>query len=415
MNIQDQRYNVDRMLGERMLRHADTLIRSWAHELDEIEYFARLDRLAEQYDQIWKAYLTESIQNNMAGEDIQNAMNRLTYRYYTLSDEIYDRLRLKNGLAPTMVGFGKDNVESITNYFAQNVHRKDEDLDWLYEISQDEDKQGTAIAAVAALAANLRTGFHEASLLTLLDIAELANPVADQALAQAIHVTGQYDIRMDFFNQIGDRWLSLLEKKSEVAQAAIEAIIEQTEGNEQLTETWIFGVVCDTDQKRVRAARAYLKKDMREQAFDGCLMNRTDICGEDDELRADMLLYDDLWDEAMEVYQQIELNGGMTPQIRFRAGWCALLTGDYETAERYMIARLRDTKHVRKEDYINYGHLCWLKGDRVTAYENYREARRLCGTIKEWKESFCPDRKVISQLGIPLDEVYMMEDRLLKL
>lgn len=398
-----------------MLRHADSVLRGWAKEVDELSFFARLDSLQEQYDRVWQAYLTETSEDGMASEQVQEAMNKLTYRYFQLSDELYDKLRLLRGEAPTMIGFGKENVESATTYFAQNLQRKSEDLDWLYEIAQDDDKQALAISTIAALAVNLKQGFWEEGLHLLLDIATLDTLAAHQAMAQAMLITALYDLRLDFYQDIGERWVELVKQKEEVAIASIEALAGQSEASEQLPETWIFSLVCDTDEKRCRIAHEYLRKEMNEQAFDGCLMNRSDMCGTDDVLRADMLLYDDLWDEALGIYQDIVERGEDTPHVRFHLAWCALLTGNYSLAEQYMIRRLRDAKNVRKEDYINYGHLCWLKGDRVTAYENYREARRLCKDLKEWKATFCPDRKIISQLGIPLEEVYLMEDRLLKL
>lgn len=403
------------MLGERMLRHADSVLRGWANELNDLSFFARLDRLQEQYDQSWQTYLTETVNDGMAGEEVQRAMNVLTHRYFLLSDELYDRIRLKRGEVPDMHGFGKDNVDSVTTYFARNLNRKNEDLDWIYSIAQDDDHQAMAVSAIAALAVNLKTGFWEEGVHLLLDVAELDTLAGQQALAQAMLITALFDLRLDYFDEINDRWVALAEKKADITVAAMEALVGQSEVAEQLPETWIFSLICDTDEKRCRLAHEYLRRDMREQAFDGCLMNRTDMCGTDDALRADMLLYDDLWDEALGVYQDIVARGEDTPNVRFRMAWCALLTGDYTLAEKMMIARLRDTDNVRKEDYINYGHLCWLRGDRVTAYENYREARRLCKDLKEWKAAFCPDRKVISQLGIPLDEVYLMEDRLLKL
>ena len=50
----------------------------------------------------------------------------------------------------------------------------------------------------------------------------------------------------------------------------------------------------------------------------------------------------------------------------------------------------------------------------MMAYENYRQARQLCGSHKEFVALFRPDRKELVDHGIPMEHVYQMEDRLIK-
>ena len=82
-----------------------------------------------------------------------------------------------------------------------------------------------------------------------------------------------------------------------------------------------------------------------------------------------------------------------------------------EAAEQMLVRKLR-TKGGDAKDYINYGHCLLLKGDRLMAFENYREARRLCKSAKEFYALFRPDRRHLVDRGVPVEYVYMIEDQL---
>ena len=64
-------------------------------------------------------------------------------------------------------------------------------------------------------------------------------------------------------------------------------------------------------------------------------------------------------------------------------------------------------------DYIRYAHSLLLQGDRMMAFENYKQARQLCGSSKEFFNLFRPDRKQLVEHGVPIEHVYMIEDHLL--
>ena len=86
---------------------------------------------------------------------------------------------------------------------------------------------------------------------------------------------------------------------------------------------------------------------------------------------------------------------------------------DYpQVAERVYLEILRKGTDNPK-DYINYAHCLLLQGDRMMAYENYKQARLLCKTSKEFFSLFRPDRKNLIDHGIPLEHVYVMEDQLI--
>jgi tetratricopeptide (TPR) repeat protein len=82
-----------------------------------------------------------------------------------------------------------------------------------------------------------------------------------------------------------------------------------------------------------------------------------------------------------------------------------------DKAEHMLLQKLRKTAGDAK-DYINYGHCLLLRGDRMMAFENYREARNMCKTAKEFYALFRPDRRHLVDRGIPVEYVYMIEDQL---
>ena len=85
-----------------------------------------------------------------------------------------------------------------------------------------------------------------------------------------------------------------------------------------------------------------------------------------------------------------------------------------DRAERWLVQRLRSDKATTM-DYINYGHCLMLRGDRMMAYENYRQARSMCKTAKVFYTLFRPDRHLLVEHGVPVEQVYLIEDQLFRL
>lgn len=84
-----------------------------------------------------------------------------------------------------------------------------------------------------------------------------------------------------------------------------------------------------------------------------------------------------------------------------------------QQADAWLLKKLR-SKRATAWDYLNYGHCCWiLRDDRLMAYENYRSARVMLGSAKEFFAHFRPDRHYLAEKEIPLEQIYIMEDQLL--
>lgn len=58
MPLADQVNTVERALGERMLRHAFTIMRSWVHELGLSFYMDRIQTIEDNYDQVFDYFLS---------------------------------------------------------------------------------------------------------------------------------------------------------------------------------------------------------------------------------------------------------------------------------------------------------------------------------------------------------------------
>ena len=57
MTLADQVNTIERALGERMLRHAFAILRTWVHELGLSFYMDRIQTIEENYDQVFDYFL----------------------------------------------------------------------------------------------------------------------------------------------------------------------------------------------------------------------------------------------------------------------------------------------------------------------------------------------------------------------
>jgi tetratricopeptide (TPR) repeat protein len=111
--------------------------------------------------------------------------------------------------------------------------------------------------------------------------------------------------------------------------------------------------------------------------------------------------------ESQERAQQIAI-------MYLSVGRMDLLWDRIDVAAPWLLHQLRGGSQSAM-DYMNYGHCLLLQGDRMMAYEYYRQARQLCKGPKEFFAIFRPDRHDLVEHGVPVEHVYMLEDKLLKL
>lgn len=404
MTLDEQRNMMEHALTERMLNHAFVVLRQWAQELGFAPYVDRVHSLEDNYKQLFDYYLV--------GDDPQRDAihDQLTTEVYRLGDEMYSDMCLKQGKAPEMRGFDRTNIASITNYFSACVHLQEEDLDWVVEAANDPEQASMGFVAVAALSANLRETFHEDSLLTLIDVIDAENQmVADQALASLILLLAQWDVRIDYFpdmqkafeQKIGDGERAFLLMRSlirssnkSISQMVADEHITKEDIPEELTE--VLGE--DASEQSVEDLLSRLSKliPKTENAYIQTIV----------ELLPETWVFDLIVgeDEQREV---------VIDHLYLELGYMGFMWDNIDEAEEWLVDRLRSGL-AKPKDYLNYGHCCFLKGDRMMAFENYLEAKRLCKGTRAFFDIFRPDRKILADKGIPLEQIYLMEDHLLK-
>ena len=89
-----------------------------------------------------------------------------------------------------------------------------------------------------------------------------------------------------------------------------------------------------------------------------------------------------------------------------------LLWDHTDRAEVWLRQRLRKGD-ADPLDYINYGHCLLLRGDRMMAYETYKQARQRCKSAREFFALFRPDRHQLVEHGIPVEIIYLIEDQMI--
>lgn len=403
-HLEDQIMIIERALGERMITHTLTIVRAWLTELGENNPFEQAFRdIDTQYRATFQEWLTSEDATR------EERLDALTGDAYRLVDAVYVALRLKRGLSPVMHGFNKDNPKSVMHYFANCVALKEDDYKWLCDAMNDADKGTTALMAVAALAKNIRECFNEEALLALIEGINGDNHiVAEQCLANMIILLAHYDVRIDFFPQIQN--------------AFAEAVASMGDENEEAFQT-VCALIRSTKvnwKERLKSA------DVEKNELPPELQTLLEMTENDDTLSDIMSWVPESEQEYMQgIVQMLPdtwvfdciLNGDeercrQVAMTYLSVGVMDMLWEHIDEAAQYLRKQLRKGS-VSPLDYINYGHCMLLQGDRLMAYENYRVARQLCKNSKDFFTLFRPGRRALVDHGVPLEQVYFLEDQLL--
>ena len=121
------------------------------------------------------------------------------------------------------------------------------------------------------------------------------------------------------------------------------------------------------------------------------------------------------WEEAQKRFFQLEVQGKrVLPSLRAIA-WCALRMKDYELAQRYYDRILgEELARTKWEDFLNAGHIAWIRGNVSSALTLYHEyARRYAAYDPEAKDILAPynqDVPILLENGKSLNEVHLMYD-----
>jgi len=403
-SLEDQITTIERALGERMIHHALVIVRAWLNELGENNpYEEAYGTIRTQYDTLFDEWLTSEDPHR------EETLDKLTGDTYRLVDASYVSLRLKRGLSPEMHGFNRANPQSVMHYFANCLQFKDEDFDWLHEVYNNSDHAAIALMAVASLAKNIRECFSERAMYALIDGIDCENDVVvEQCLANALVLLAHYDVRIDFF--------------PELQNAFLVAVDEMEDEGEQAFHTLCALVRSVKTNWRDNIASGELKiEDLPEE-----LQSLLELTGEKDNIegvaswvpaseqeymQGIVEILPDTWIYTALIGDSAERAGHMAI-IYLSVGRMDLLWDNTDAAAKWLLNQLREGSKSPM-DYINYAHCMLLQGDRMMAYEYYHQARNLCKGPKEFFALFRPDRRALVDHGIPVEQVYLMEDQLI--
>lgn len=400
--IEEQVYTIERALGERMVKHALFVVRLWLNELGEDNPFEDAYRsLFARYDDFFADWV-------VAGDGEQDeVLETMTSDAYRLVDAVYAELRIKRGMSPKMHGFNGENPQSVMHYFSSCVQFKDYDMDWLRSVLNDTNRSSIALMTVAALAKNLRECFSEAAMMALVDGIHASNSlVAEQCLANVLLLLAHYDVRIDFFRELQEAFVEAI-GDGELAFETLCALIKSVKVNlSEMIASGEFSMDNLPEELQNLLGESGIQDNYQETEVLMPASEKEYMAGLV-QMLPDTWVYITLVGENEERKRKMRL-------LYLSVGNMNMMWDKTEAAEQMLVRKLR-TKGGDAKDYINYGHCLLLKGDRLMAFENYREARRLCKSAKEFYALFRPDRRQLVDRGIPVEQVYLIEDQLFSL
>lgn len=402
--LEEQIATTEKALGERMIDHALVIVRSWLNELGENNpYEQAYEDLRKQYNDLFTQWLT-------SGDPEHDVLlNKMTGNTYRLVDAAYASLRLHRGLSPEMHGFNKTSPQSVMQYFTFCLRLTDEDYQWLHTIINDSRQAALALMAVAALAKNIRECFNERALLALIEGINGENEVvAEQCLANALILLAHYDVRIDFFPEMQNAFIDAVaatEDEGEEAFHTLCALVRSVKYNwrdsiasgelkvEDLPDELQSLLELTGDKDKIDGVVSWMPSS--EQAY---MQGLVDIL-------PDTWVYSALMGDSQERIQQMAI-------VYLSVGRMDLLWDHTDVAARWLRQQLRDGSNSPM-DYINYGHCMLLQGDKMMAFEHYRQARNMCKSPKDFFALYRPDRRALVDHGIPVETVYLLEDQLI--
>lgn len=397
--IEEQVYTIERALGERMVKHALFVVRLWLNELGEDNHFEDAYRsLFARYDDFFADWV-------VAGDGEQDeVLEAMTSDAYRLVDAVYAELRIKRGMSPKMHGFNGENPQSVMHYFSSCVQFKDYDMDWLRSVLNDTNRSSIALMTVAALAKNLRECFSETAMMALVDGIHASNSlVAEQCLANVLLLLAHYDVRIDFFRELQEAFVEAI-GDGELAFETLCALIKSVKVNlSEMIASGEFSMDNLPEELQNLLGESGIQDNYQETEVLMPASEKEYMAGLV-QMLPDTWVYITLVGENEERKRKMRL-------LYLSVGNMNMMWDKTEAAEQMLVRKLR-TKGGDAKDYINYGHCLLLKGDRLMAFENYREARRLCKSAKEFYALFRPDRRQLVDRGIPVEQVYLIEDQL---
>lgn len=405
-SLEEQIAIVERSLGERMIGHALAIVRVWLNEIgEEAHLFEQtFQNIQQEYNELFTRWVSAD------DEGVDKELDRLTGNTYRLADAVYAGVRIKRGVSPFMRSFNENNLQSVMHYFSNHVHPLEEDLEWLSKIIQDPSRGATALMAISAISHGLRQNFSEDSILTLIDgINTGSDVIAEQCLSNVILLLAHYDVRIDFFPDIQNAFADALAEMNDDGEQAFQTLcsLVLATNDEWLKNLTVKELKAEDMPQELQSLLEQTGEDSSLSGIQSIITN-----SEKEYMRSIIDILPDTWVYSVIVGEGYEHQNRMALTY-LTVGRMDMVWDNIELASRWLLEHLRKGANS-PQDYINYGHCLLLQGDRVMAFENYRQARQLCKSSKEFFNLFRPDRKALVDHGVPIEQVYLIEDQLLK-
>lgn len=120
----------------------------------------------------------------------------------------------------------------------------------------------------------------------------------------------------------------------------------------------------------------------------------------------------ELFAEALQIFYRLDLLHSDVPAVLRSIGWCSLMCDDPDAAMK-SYARLAELDKEKPIDWMNQGHLHFIRGERMQAFRFYHRCLLQMNNLKEFLQMFRPDRHFLMEKGLSKDEIYLMEDQLI--
>ena len=403
MNLDDQRDTIERALGERMINHCLTILKVWIAELGVDTYANRFHSIGQNYRYLFNYYLSTD------DPERERLLDEMTGEAYRLVDDVFADVCLKRGRVKEYHGFDRTSHTSVMHYFSECMRLQDEDLDWLCDTIQDEQQSAMALLAVAAISANLKGFFQEDALLALIQCMDCEQEVLrNQICATVLMLLVHYDVRIDFFPKVKEAFVQKIGTGDDIFEMLCGFIHSTTVKLQDLLKSKDF------DSENIPSELKNLLQSVQENGE----VNLEEVANwvpnnENEYLAGLIAILPQTW-----VYSAIvgedEERAERLAHSYLDAGMLDLMWDHLDIAEKQLVEQLRSDK-VCAQDYLNYAHICFIKGDRVMAYENYKQARQMVGSSRKFFSLFRPDRGILVSKGVPVEQVYLMEDQLLRI
>ncbi len=113
------------------------------------------------------------------------------------------------------------------------------------------------------------------------------------------------------------------------------------------------------------------------------------------------------YENALKKYFKVEYYDPDNKSVMRPLAWCSFVTGKFDTSELYYkkLAEAKPTAY----DYINFGHLLFVKNEKFRAAEMYEKAIKLSG-IKTLEEAISEDKKVLEKYNITENDINLLID-----